>query len=444
MSKRPHELTPAQLAVADERKRKRADQRKARTETLFDPHRGRIVERNWVSLPRAKGDTSERRHVRIKTWNLLAQCLIRRELFPTSDCLKAAQREHMTYNELVYGDPDILCLQEVDRLEKILPVLEKAGYAHHYAAGPGKKHGCLIAFKSDMYSLRDHKLLLLDEQDVREQNSESARKGRSFTTKNIANLVGLTRTGRGDRQGLIIATTHLFWHPSYTYERARQVVVLKREVLAFRAALKADSWPCILSGDFNFSPDDPAYSLLVGDAVLPAQEARLEASRVVHVSVDPSVPITSSQAIPEDDEGAATAEKDPDKIIVNARVAVSGDGLLSTPELAKFAGGAPVRSAYDEAQRQQATINPSFIVTCGSRYGLEGRKGFYEPQWTSYTHYWKTVLDYIMVIDGEQSCTVTGYLQSPSTDSLEPGLPKLGVCASDHISLMAELSWPDA
>lgn len=37
---------------------------------------------------------------------------IGRELFPTSDCLKAAQREHMIYREIISHNADICCLQE--------------------------------------------------------------------------------------------------------------------------------------------------------------------------------------------------------------------------------------------------------------------------------------------------------------------------------------------
>jgi RNA exonuclease NGL2 len=36
--------------------------------------------------------------------------------------------------------------------------------------------------------------------------------------------------------------------------------------------------------DFNFSPDDPGYSLLVGGQLNAEQRDRLEISRVVHVS----------------------------------------------------------------------------------------------------------------------------------------------------------------
>ena len=48
--------------------------------------------------------------------------------------------------------------------------------------------------------------------------------------------------------------------------------------------------------DFNFQPDDAAYSLLVGDPLLPEQSARLAQSRVVHVTIDPIVPKTEKTA----------------------------------------------------------------------------------------------------------------------------------------------------
>lgn len=133
-------------------------------------------------------------------------------------------------------------------------------------------------------------------------------------------------------------------------------------------------------------------------------------SRVVHASLDPTVPITTRKMIgeraptdAEDDKEATSGgsaapvaeddedeSADPDRAITNARAAIPADGLLSTLELSAFfqAAGAPVRSAYDDAQRraQESRI-------CGPRLNLPpGRLGYYEPEWTSYTHYWKTVL----------------------------------------------------
>lgn len=139
--------------------------------------------------------------------------------------------------------------------------------------------------------------------------------------------------------------------------------------------------------DFNFQPDDAAYSLLVGDPLLPRQAANLAFSRVVHRSVDPSVPVTAPKADAEDEEGAEAAESDPDKIITNARAAAPEDGLLSDEELRTLFERAvrPV-SAYDEALRN---VEPAIRegLTFGSRTEVPAeRRGAFEPVWTSYTH----------------------------------------------------------
>ena len=160
-----------------------------------------------------------------------------RELFPTSDCLKAAQREHMIYNEILSPAADIMCLQEVDRLDKLLPVIERASYSYTYAAGPGKKHGCLIAYNKDKFTKVNERVVRYDEEEIRGDGDDRARRGCSFRTKNIGSLLALKRNNV-ESNGIIVATTHLFWHPKcvalvtlddpshstnsrYTYERAR-------------------------------------------------------------------------------------------------------------------------------------------------------------------------------------------------------------------------------
>ena len=146
--------------------------------------------------------------------------------------------------------------------------------------------------------------------------------------------------------------------------------------------------------DFNFSPEEPGYTLLVGDMLTPAQEELLERSRVVHVSVDPTVPLTNPAAANDDEDGGAQA--DPDRVITNAREASPADGLLNSSELLDlFAVTTPrPRSLYDEGQRLLETISsPSPVARCGERMGLPPHKrGAYEPEWTSYTHYWQSVL----------------------------------------------------
>ena len=148
--------------------------------------------------------------------------------------------------------------------------------------------------------------------------------------------------------------------------------------------------------DFNLTPEDPGYSLLVGDSITPSQEELLAVSRVVHASIDPdSIPIAEmKEAKNEEDDGA---EQDPDRIIVNARMATPADGLLSTEELANMVqklGVANLESSYDKGLEIAKTSGDSDIRTFGDRVTSipSTRKGRHEPEWTSYTHFWKTVL----------------------------------------------------
>ncbi|KAF8922456.1 Endonuclease/exonuclease/phosphatase [Mucidula mucida] len=340
-------------------------------------------------------------------------------------------------------NPDIMCLQEVDRLEKILPALDSASYSYHYAAGPKKKHGCVIAFKKSAYAQVGDHLVHYDDEFVRDSGEDNARIGASFRTKNIGSIVALQETNRPGH-GVVVATTHLFWHPRYTYERARQAGILKRAVLRFRSEKGLDHWPCIISGDFNFAPDDPAYALLVGDKLHPGHDDLIKLSHVVHSTIDPTVIPADSSAVTEED-GDESA--DADKRITSARCAVASDGLLSSLELQQFyeSTGVPLRSAYDEGLRQISDFS-SKPTTFGDRLNLApSRLGAFEPQWTSYTHYWKTVLDYIFIIDPKDttsSSVVSSVLEPHKTETIAKGLPQLGVCGSDHVSLCAEIIFP--
>ena len=75
----------------------------------------------------------------------------------------------------------------------------------------GKKHGCLVAFKKT-YEKLESRLIHYDEQHVRSEGDENARRGSSFRTRNIGSLIALKNLAE-DGEGVVIATTHLFWHP---------------------------------------------------------------------------------------------------------------------------------------------------------------------------------------------------------------------------------------
>lgn len=434
----PFQHTPETLALSEARKANKLSKK------LIQSNEPRLLPEITVPRPWLTLHTSETNHclpIRVLTWNLLAQCLVRRQLFPASDCLKAGQREPVLHREILSHNADILCLQEVDRLEQLLPVLQKAGYSHHFGSGPGKLHGSIIAYKAQRFSLVAEKVVYYDEERVRTDGSELGQRGVSFKTRNIGMIVAL-EANNNQSDSLVVATTHLFWHPKYTYERARQAALLIREVSRFKVDHAVEEWPCIVAGDFNFPPDDPAYSLLSGDELLAEQQAKLSASYVVHSTVGPNVLLNTEKQVVDDQEGGDA--DDPDVDIVNARNAIPADGLLTIPELVTLCSSQPrVRSSYDIGLADYLSRN-FFITTYGDRVQIPpGRHGSHEPEYTSYAHYWKTVLDYVFVLDPPgRYCRVTGLLSPFQAADLEPGLPQRRVSGSDHVSLVAELVWP--
>ncbi|RUS19482.1 hypothetical protein BC937DRAFT_87403 [Endogone sp. FLAS-F59071] len=72
--------------------------------------------REFLDVPGVPGDPE--RKLTIMTYNILAQSLIRRELFPhAGNALKRKPRQTLIMDEFNLYKPEIACLQEVDHLE---------------------------------------------------------------------------------------------------------------------------------------------------------------------------------------------------------------------------------------------------------------------------------------------------------------------------------------
>lgn len=146
----------------------------------------------------------------------------------------------------------------------------------------------------------------------------------------------------------------------------------------------------LIQVDFNFDPSDPAYSLIRGDPLLTTQEDKITPSMVVHSSIDPSIlrPSVTAKSKGDDEE-----DVDPDRHITNARTSTPQDGLLSVAEIVDWFSQLPkFRSMYDDglAQFRQNNVD---MPTYGRRGSVQAeRHGKYEPEYTSFTHYWQSVL----------------------------------------------------
>lgn len=165
----------------------------------------------------------------------------------------------------------------------------------------------------------------------------------------------------------------------------------------------------------------------------------------------------------------------------NIRRAIPSDGLLSDEELYEMFKVGNIRSLYEEGIK---SLGPNASVpSFGERLEVDvGRKGRYEPKFTSFTHFWRLTLgtasvslsdsrrliyrtsDYIFVLDGEGSSpddrpNVTQLLKPHAEEIMEPGLPRkgmlriswlfkrlltyhlifVGLCGSDHVALAVEI-----
>ncbi|OAV89432.1 hypothetical protein PTTG_05986 [Puccinia triticina 1-1 BBBD Race 1] len=385
--------------------------------------------------------------IKIMTWNILAQCLVRRTLFPGSDCLKWKDRGPAITQEIVDYNPDVVCLQEVDRLEDHKAVLSAAGYEVLHVIGgyeeEGKQHGLLIGWKDDLLNLIDQKVIRFDEQEFK------SRVGLSRATRNVALIAGLAF--KHHPGGLVIGTAHLFWHSRYSYERTRQTAFLAKALAEFRSEDRdTTNWPVFLAGDLNEQPGGPSYRLLSGAALPEKEQLILKESALIHKSADR---LFTNIA----DETYVTFEGDEDRVFKDVRPSRPEDGLFDLQELEELFGSRRWLSLYgnwaDKMINEEGNWfkdRPEFkdpgqngkLVPCLDQLG----SGQYEPMWTNFTPLWRCTLDYIWVLCTGASSTsaieVLALLPTHRTEALEPGLPRLGVEPSDHIPLMAEVMIP--
>nr|CDI56283.1 uncharacterized protein BN887_03583 [Melanopsichium pennsylvanicum 4] len=168
-------------------------------------------------------------------------------------------------------------------------------------------------------------------------------------------------------------------------------------------------------------------------------------------------------------------------MLKNCRAAQPQDALLTVDELLQLHDVCRPRPG-SQPRRDESAQNLSHAAHLGSAYGLHyghvaseegnffgspgrGRERYDDPNWTSetpnchlghstepmwtiFSSLFSLTLDYIFMLPKdkkqggkaeEQYPTVTRLLKTHRTETLQLGLPRKGVCASDHISIGAEI-----
>ncbi|ODQ68535.1 Endonuclease/exonuclease/phosphatase, partial [Nadsonia fulvescens var. elongata DSM 6958] len=395
------------------------------------------------------------------TYNVLGQRLIRRKLFPTSgEAVKWKNRSRVLYNEICHYDPDVLCLQEVDA-EKVeefwaLQVCERLGFKYVYSSVPGKLHGQIIAWRETILELEKVKEIVYDEISLPGVKQQ-------VNTKNTAVYVSLKfvdirahKTGPADptaKTGILVGTTHLFWHPYGSYERTRQSAIYLEQAERFYQSIKnqglGDKY-MILTGDFNSTPwDGPYYSITATRPVVYDDIT----GPIMRESLDHVFTRGAIEEEGDDDEDEQKDDNTPSK---------TPSANLSTKNLP---GDSSTTPSYDTVE-QLAQYYSTLPIMGKSLYGLGYRyvdpdnidhhtkKHKHEPRFSNWAHTWQGLLDYIFIMKPaserhEESLDLgTGVrllqlLKLPRPEEMGPvpnGQPREGQYPSDHISLMATVA----
>ncbi|WRT64419.1 uncharacterized protein IL334_001351 [Kwoniella shivajii] len=476
----PANLTPEQIAKAADRKAAKLAKKQAVADgsvelgdaQKLEIERKKFLKREWRLIGRDSEGTQVKEQgkskARIVTWNVLAQTLVRRELFPGSDCLRWSDRKSMLLAELEHHSlSDIICLQECDRVKEYSTSLPQ--HIPIQGSGPGKLHGLVIFYRKSKFFVRSQKLIHLDTEELSPSKEDSnddedgkRRRGGSRQTKNVSLIVALEEIDGGGR-GMVVATTHLFWHPKYAYERVRQSIIILRSIRQFQKDNDCTSWPCIFAGDLNTQPSEATYQLLVSPhAPLPQPMIdEITSSRLVHDSVVKVAPLSAPSEIPsttatgsntpitkDEEEGEGELPVSNEKSIANTRSPSTSDGILPVDQLVRGMrellplGG--TQSAYGST-RWGSNNKESF----GNRGGFdsiedENVNGKEEPAYTCFTPLFRLTLDYLLLLpplDDSPQGEITALYTPPKIEELGEGLPRKGICASDHLAMGCEISW---
>lgn len=433
-NKRPFDLAASlgeQQKLRDERKRSKDGYQGFDKNT---PPKLQFHKRPLVSVNR---DPPASLRLKIMTYNTLAQSLIRRSLFPTSgDALKWATRSQVLASELKYYDADIMCLQEVDEVQfesYWKGKLKELGYDFKFERAYTKRHGIVIAFKPELLTNTYSRVINYDREDAGFLSSQTI-------TDNLGLVVclGFTKTARekypGLKSGIVIATTHLFWHPMGTYERARQSFILMLRTIQFAMMVggSPDSFYHFMAGDFNTQPFDFPYLAMTSSKPLSRQFGEAEA--VLAKSL-----------------GSVVNAEEGEEEEVDAR-----SNLPSGPTEDQRETIDELRGLYDLMPANAISLySIGYELVDPANSGIDNTA--HEPYFSNWAHTWRGLLDYIFVLAprihqarpdvrerlaADQGVKLISLLRLPRKEEMGPepsGQPRIGQYPSDHLCMIAEV-----
>jgi len=251
--------------------------------------------REWVSANKSSVNIQPD-GFRVFCYNVLAESYAQpdRINYCPSWALNWEYRKHRILKEIVFYEPDIICLQEVEaeQLEVFFqPEMLSRGYVGKFHPKSrartmdeqSKKtvDGCVIFWKRDIFTLAsedqviEYQAMALLRHDTIGQSGIN----RMMTKDNIALTVLLKpikgsslsiQPGAGENDCLLIVNTHIHWDPNYSDVKLMQVQMLVehlQELSKRHLRTRGRPLPMVICGDFNSSVHSAVYKLLSGNHV---------------------------------------------------------------------------------------------------------------------------------------------------------------------------------
>ncbi|CAL0313849.1 unnamed protein product [Lupinus luteus] len=353
--------------------------------------------RHWIEAPNQSHASPER--FTVASYNILADRNAKQHsdlyLNVPSRYISWDRRKTLISNELFGWDPDILCLQEVDKYVELSDILVKAGYTGTYKRRTGDTaDGCAMFWKAD-------KFRLLEEEGIQFKDFGLC--------DNVAQLLVFEMCESESRR-VIVGNIHVLYNPNRGEVKLGQI-----RFLLSRAGALSEKWgsaPIVLAGDFNITPQSGIYKFLSSSELNILLYERKELSG--QKSCRPA------QVLGEKKE--------------TVRPFILLDGLLKcwTDEEVKVATGDSERHLAAHSLK----LNSSYATLNGSA-STRGFSG--EPLATSYHSKFLGTVDYLWYSEG---IVPTRVLDTVPIDDLvrTGGLPCKRV-GSDHLALVSEFSF---
>lgn len=201
------------------------------------------------------------------------------------------RRHPLIVHEILQYQGDIVCLQEVDRdvFDGLLkPCLTAHGYQGYYSEKglddvSGVREGCATFWSLDVFeSVRPPDMKTHTFRDMFQMFvcDERLHKTEWKTLKNVANLLDehdhlkhvlfnklghvlqtVVLTGKRSKEKVVVANTHLFYHPQASHVKCLKMLIACRQLEIEH--IENEHSPIIFTGDFNSTPDSGVMELLL-------------------------------------------------------------------------------------------------------------------------------------------------------------------------------------